>query len=124
MSRVLLVDDDINLLDVMRIFLTQNDFAVTAASSGNEAIEILQDNSFDLLITDLYMENGGGQQLINWCKEHRSSLKVLAVSGEKLDHIISALEVVGDGGIPTMAKPFSLAKLLEVVQGMLNNQFL
>ena len=70
------------------------------------------------------MENGGGQQLINWCKEHRSSLKVLAVSGEKLDHIISALEVVGDGGIPTMAKPFSLAKLLEVVQGMLNNQFL
>ena len=62
--------------------------------------------------------------MITWCNEHRSSLKVLAASGEKLHHIISASEVVGDDGILTMAKPFSLAELLEVVNGMLNNQFL
>ena len=69
MIKALLVDDDENLLIIMREALECHDFDVTSAKSGNDAIQILEAESFDILVTDLYMNNGGGQQLIGWCQK-------------------------------------------------------
>lgn len=123
MIKALIVDDDENLLIIMREALECNDFDVTSAKSGNEAIKILETESFDILVTDLYMDNGGGQQLIDWCKRKQPSLKILAVSGEKLDRIVTALDVAEDDGVSIMAKPFSLERFVAVLKGMVNNQF-
>ena len=67
------------------------------------------------------MDGGGGQQLIKWLKENRPNLKVLAISGEDKESFISALDLIGDEGIPTMEKPFLVSQLSEVVRGMLSS---
>lgn len=123
MKRILLVDDDVALLEVLHEGLKEHGFDVMTAYSGNEALNILTAGSFDLLITDMYMTDGGGQQLVTWCGENKPDLKILGISGECLDHIITALDIVGDKGHPTMTKPFRLSELVDVINGILNNQF-
>lgn len=123
MTRILLVDDDLALLEVIQAGLKEHGFNVMTACSGNEALNILTDNSFDLLITDMYMTDGGGQQLVSWCGENKADLKILGISGECLDHVITALDIVGDKGHPTMPKPFRVSELVDVINGILNNQF-
>ena len=77
MTRILLVDDDVSLLEVLQEGLVANGFDVMSAYSGNEAMNILTAGSFDLLITDMYMSDGGGQQLVSWCSENKPELKIL-----------------------------------------------
>ena len=123
MSKILLVDDDKSLNAVLSKGLTYEGFEVISAFSGNEALGLLSNEDFkvDLVISDLYMDEGGGQQLIKWLKENRPNLKVLAISGEDKESFISALDLIGDEGIPTMEKPFLVSQLSEVVRGMLSS---
>ena len=123
MSKILLVDDEKSLNAVLSKGLTYEGFEVISAFSGNEAIGILSDQQFtiDLVVSDLYMDEGGGQQLIKWLKENRPALKVLAISGEDKESFMSALDLVGHEGIPTMEKPFLVSQLAEVVRGMLSS---
>lgn len=123
MIRVLLVDDDVSLLEVLQEGLTNYDFDVMTAYSGNEAMNVLNAGAFDLVITDMYMTDGGGQQLVAWCNENMPDLKILGISGEGLDHVITALDIVEDQGHPTMIKPFKISELVDVIKGMMNNQF-
>ncbi|MCM8534906.1 MAG: response regulator [Lentisphaeraceae bacterium] len=123
MHRVLVVDDDINLSTVICEGLSNHGFDVMPAHSGNEALNLLNAGNFEILISDLYMNDGGGQQLISWCRENKPELKVLAISGEALDDIVTALDLVEDHGVATMEKPFSVNHLAEVLKGMMGNSF-
>ena len=86
--------------------------------------EILEKQDFDLVITDLHMPKGGGQQLIEWCLKNKPRTKLLAISGEDLDVTLSALEIVETKGIPTLEKPFEMTQLETIIHGMMSNQFL
>lgn len=123
MPKILLVDDERSLNAILTKGLEHGGFQVISAHSGNEALEILGNASFavDLMISDLYMDEGGGQQLIKWAKENRSELKILAISGQDDDSFMSALDLIECEGVPTMEKPFAINQLIEVVNGMLNS---
>jgi DNA-binding response OmpR family regulator len=123
MVRVLLVDDDPALNELMAEGLIEMGFDVMTAFSGNDAMNVIAAGDFDIIVTDMYMPNGGGQQLIKWCREVKPKQKILAISGEMLDHVITALDLVENDGIPTMQKPFTIAELSEVLKGMSKNQF-
>ena len=123
MSKILLVDDEKSLNEVLTKGLEHEGFNVISAFSGSEALTILEDSSFsaDLMITDLYMDDGGGQQLIKWTLENRSDLKILAISGQDQESFMSALDIIEGEGVPTMEKPFSINQLVDVVNGLLNS---
>ena len=121
--KVLLVEDDANLNELIQEGLTKHGFDVVTSESGNDALGVLADQDFNIMVTDLYMSDGGGQQLLNWCKENKPKMKLLAISGEMLDSIVTALDVVEQDGIVTMEKPFTVAKLSEVLKGMHTNNF-
>ena len=123
MHRVLFVDDDEDIRLVGEKSLNRLGFITVTAHSGNDARDVLEKDDFDIMITDLHMDDGGGQQLIDWCLENKSDMKLLAVSGEDLDVMISALEIVGDKGVPTMEKPYEMEQLAEVINGIMGNQF-
>ena len=123
MLRVLVVDDDESIRYTLSEGLKSMGFDISVACSGNEAQLILDAQSFDVVVTDLYMQDGGGQQLIKWCRENKPEQKLLAISGENLDHVITALDLVEEDGIPSMEKPFKIRELAEVLKGMANNQF-
>ncbi len=123
MSKILIVDDDKVLLETLQETLLIHNFEVKVAKSGNQAIEILREYPANLVVTDMYMDNGGGQQLINWCQQNCPKLKILGMSGVNLNHAITALDFVEDLGYPTLTKPFSIIDFSNIVKGMLHNQF-
>ncbi len=67
MNRILLVDDSADNISAIRFFLGEN-YKTVAASSGFEAMELLRQNSFDLILSDYQMENGDGIWLLEQLK--------------------------------------------------------
>ena len=66
--KILIVDDNIDNLDMMEIVLRSNDYNVVSALNGKVALEILQHESFELIISDILMPVMDGFQLCKECK--------------------------------------------------------
>ena len=84
MKRILLVDDEINVLDMLGNFLSEK-YYVRRAENGNDALAILKNNDYDLLITDIFMPDSDGVSLICDAKTYKKDLKIIAMSGGALN---------------------------------------
>lgn len=111
---VMLVEDE----DAVRTFasraLTKKGYHVVAASSGQEALELLEEGlELDLLISDVVMPQMDGPTLVKTVRESRPSLRVIFISGYAQDGfgVAEGLEQ-----IDFLPKPFSLSQLAEAVK--------
>ena len=108
-KRILVVDDEPQILRALRKSLTVNKFEVRTAADGESAIDLFRDWSPDLVITDLSMPLMNGLEL---CREIRKfsevPIIVLSVKGEESTKI-QALDIGADDYI---TKPFSIDELL------------
>lgn len=123
MTRVLVVDDDKVLREVLHEGLFENGFDVQSRDSAESARLALKEIDFHILISDLYMPDGGGVELINWCVEKFPELKVLAMSGKCLNSKISQLDALRGRGVPTLSKPFTIEGLVELMNNMMNSSY-
>lgn len=119
MKTVLLVDDQIDIQSLIADVLRNHGIKVEAAADGLEAIKILEEKSFDLIITDLKMPNEDGFSLIYKAKNtilNSSDTPVLVITGggESFDFNVS-LEGLQESGIAVLKKPFSKQQLLDSV---------
>lgn len=116
MGRVLLVDDDKNLREVVRYALVREGFLVEEASDGASALQRVAGSSFDLLVLDVMMPEMDGLEV---CRRVRASSQVpilfLSSRGEELDKVLG-LELGGDD---YLAKPFSTRELTSRVKAIL-----
>lgn len=76
-----MVEDDKALLGLYSSFLREQDLEVITALNGLEALEILRNEQFDLLITDIAMPKMSGLELIRRCKESHPGLPVIIITG-------------------------------------------
>lgn len=79
--KILLVDDEKEYLDVIKLILESNEFKVQTANSGQDALKKLKKESFDLVITDLIMPNMTGLELLEKIKEDFSDTEVIIFTG-------------------------------------------
>lgn len=104
---VLLVDDDEDVLDVIAGMLEDLGCNVIRASSGAEALELLESNDqISILITDINMPGMDGHELAERAARRRPSLKVLQLSGRERRR----------DGYPMINKPFSEEDLFRVMR--------
>ncbi len=108
-ENILIVDDDIHILELLQRHLQALNYHSYKAISVKEAIEILQDESIDLLITDLQMPGVDGLQLIKYASEHFPEVPRLVVTG--YPSVDGALEVMKSGVIDYLTKPFTKDEL-------------
>lgn len=80
-KRVLLVDDDANIAWALGRVLTRKGFQVVTSADGSEAKDLLQQEEFDALVTDIQMPRMNGLALIDWAREHRPHLRVVVITG-------------------------------------------
>ena len=80
-KKILIVDDDENILDILKGFLTVLNYQVRETKSGLEALKLLRSEPFDLLLTDIVMPDISGVGLISIVKREFSHLPVIAMSG-------------------------------------------
>lgn len=82
MIKILLVDDDKDLRLMLSVLLSHFETKISEASSGEEALSILQKNDFDLVISDIEMRNGDGHWLLDQIKTLNTRPRVIIVSGK------------------------------------------
>ncbi|SCA56825.1 hypothetical protein MTBPR1_30195 [Candidatus Terasakiella magnetica] len=117
MINVLIVDDDQMILDSTKVFLEANDYQVTIAHDGIEAVELMEKQSFDIAVVDLFMPRSGGIETI---AKINNRMPVIAVSGVMKDRLSEkelshSLQV--DQFLP---KPFEPHRLITVIDQLLN----
>src|SRR4051812_32710243 len=83
-TRILVADDDRNIADLVRMYLTKAGYDVTVAKDGDEAERMLRDQAFDLALLDIMMPGPDGLQIIRHLRK-RSELPVIFLSARSSD---------------------------------------
>ncbi len=121
MKRVLIVDDDGHIREVLRFALTQAGYEVHEAKNGKEALPLAQKTTFDLMVLDIIMPESDG---LDVCRELRKSsdLPIIFLSSrdDELDKILG-LELGADD---YLSKPFSPRELVARVKAVLRRKHL
>ena len=118
-SKILLVEDNLCLREIVCQILT-DDYRITEAESGEEAIEALQSKDFDLVITDLNMGEVNGIQVLKKAKELNPETMVIIMTA---NHDVTCYhEALGLDACGYLLKPFKLTDLLERVSQCLRKR--
>jgi two-component system NtrC family sensor kinase len=117
--RVLVVDDEAEIADLMRAVLEGAGFDVATAESGAVALEMLAEARFDAIVSDVRMPDIDGAALWRAVREQHPALarRMLFVSGDTLSS--QARQVLEETRCPSLDKPFARADLLSAVRGVL-----
>jgi CheY-like chemotaxis protein len=118
-GRVLVVDDEAELSDMMRVMLEGAGLEVATAESGAVALEMLREVRFDAVVSDLRMPDMDGPSLWQAVCEHDATLacRMLFVSGDTLSG--AAQQWLQAQGLPSLDKPFSSEELLAAVRRLM-----
>ena len=121
---VLIVDDDPQMLIAMSEAVKGNDFSVTTAGNGIQALEILKETQFRTVITDLRMPGITGLDVLREVKAESPRSQVVLVTAH--GSVNNAVEAMKMGAFDYLLKPFALDDLHDVVQRALrkNESFL
>ena len=114
--RILVIDDDVRLHELLATYLDQNGFAVTVASDGPRGLAALEAGTFDAVLLDVMMPGMDG---IEVCKRVRARSNIpivmLTAKGDETDRVVG-LELGADDYV---AKPFSPRELLARLRAVL-----
>jgi DNA-binding NtrC family response regulator len=115
MSRenILVVDDEPDMRDALTAALRREGLCVSTATNGFEALEKVQAQQFDLIITDVRMPRMGGLALLQEMKRTAAAIPVVMMTG--YGRIEDAVEAMKAGAFDYLLKPFSLEDLKAVV---------
>ncbi len=109
-TRLLLVDDDLDMLEALADGLGEQGFEVITARSAEAALVHLTEESFDVLVTDLRMTGADGLTLLGQARELNPVLPVIVMTAYSA--IDTAIEAVRRGAFHYLAKPFRLEELV------------
>jgi len=119
-AKLLLVDDEPNILLSLDFLMRKNGFQVLLARNGTEAMQLLQEQTPDLVILDIMMPDVDGYQICQFIKSDGKlkSTKVIFLSAKsKESDIAKGLELGADA---YMTKPFANKALLEKVKELIS----
>lgn len=111
--RVLVVDDDPGVRDVIRSMLESSGYSVLLAANGKEAMRLLRTERADLILTDLVMPEQEGIETIKTLRREYPEIKVIAMSGAFGGDYLRIAAYLGAHA--TLAKPIQMDKLLKLV---------
>jgi sigma-B regulation protein RsbU (phosphoserine phosphatase) len=122
MASILIVDDDQNILMLLSEVLNRLNHQVTKASDGSEAIPLIQQQNFDLVISDLHMKKINGIEVLKAVKEKDKNLDVLILTGYAT--VQSAVKAMKFGAYDYLTKPLNIEELKVKVPLALEHQSL
>lgn len=120
MARILVVDDDGAIRGAICRVLTLEGFEVAEAINGREAISMYRDHPVDLVITDIWMPDKDGLEVIRELRKISPELPVIAMSGGSRRGQIDFLHhAEAFGACEVLQKPFKIDDLVESVKKLL-----
>ena len=113
MARILVVDDDLGMRDLLEIMLTQEDYEVACCGDPNKALQRVQKEQFDLVITDLKMPKMDGIEFLKQVKEVKPETQVILITAFASGN--TALSAMKEGAYDYIEKNFDIDELKRIV---------
>lgn len=114
MARILIVDDEPSILSVLSSVLKGHGFDIQPSLGGEKALELIQSELFDLMLTDIRMEPVGGLELLKVAKTAQPTMSVIVVTA--YGSVETAVLAMKKGAFDYVTKPFKVDELLITVQ--------
>jgi len=127
MSHILIVDDDLSIQKMLKIFFENKKYTVSIASDGREALYVQSQKSADIILTDIFMPEKEGLETIREIRDKYPHVKIIAMSGGAFyrspnDYLTIAKKIGAD---EVICKPFELKdvheKILKLIEDMNTN---
>ena len=120
--RILVVDDEASMRDVLSIMLHREGYHVDAAGDGAQAVKHLQDNAYDLVISDVQMPRMDGLQLLQHVRERSPETVVIMITA--FSSTEQAVEAMKQGAYDYIIKPFKNEEIRIVIKNALERKTL
>lgn len=120
-AQVLIVDDEWNMRNLLRIYLRKEGFDTKEAATGQEAISLAGQHAFDLMLLDVMMPDMDGWQVCRVVRE-RSSIPILMLTARS--EIKDKVQGLGIGADDYLTKPFEPEELLARIHSLLRRSML
>src|ERR1051325_2755946 len=112
-ARILVIDDDPNVLDLTRFHLQKEGFEVLTAESGEDGLRLLAGSLFNVALTDLRLPDIDGIELVKRCKEVSPDTEIIIITG--YSSIGKAVEAAHAGAFHFVEKPINYEELLLLI---------
>lgn len=123
MGRILIIDDDVQILNMLRQILEREGYEVVSAINGNEGIRLYREKPTDLIITDLIMPEKEGIETITELRRDFPDVKIIAISGGgRIAPEVYLRMARSLGALRTFTKPIERKEIIETVQELLHNE--
>ena len=113
--RILIAEDDAEMLELLSRVLREEGFRVLTASNGHQALARIEEGDFDLVLSDVRMPGPDGMEVLRRAMASRLHQPVILMTA--FGSISSAVEAMRAGAFHYLTKPFNLDDLLEIVNG-------
>jgi len=111
---VLIVEDDDTIATALERYLQASGYRTSRASSARGAVAQLASLEPDVVLTDIFLGDGDGYEVISAVRASRPELPVIAISGGRAGHDVLA-QAARLGAAATIEKPFSYAYLVDTI---------
>jgi CheY-like chemotaxis protein len=123
MPGVLIVEDDKELREMLKMSLLRRSYSVLEAENGKDAITHFKPALTDLVVTDLIMPEEDGLKVVIKLRELKPSIKIIAISGGGKVGPGSYLNLAKALGADAIySKPFSINELIAKIEQLLDNE--
>lgn len=120
MQSILVVDDDRSMREFLEILLTKEEYHVSLAASGEEALQILENKEFDLVITDIRMKDINGIEVLKRAKQVSPETMVVMISAFATAE--TAVEAMKEGAYDYIPKPFKVREFKNIIKDTLKSK--
>lgn len=112
-GRILIIDDEKNVGFVVQTMLEKDGYEVILSQSSEAAIELLKEDDFDVILTDLYMPGPGGFEILKATKIYCPQVSVVIMTA--FGTVDSAVQALKAGAFDFITKPFEKSELLDSI---------
>lgn len=115
--KLLIIDDDHDLLKVLSASLEKHLFIVDSTSTGQEGLDLLNKNEYDLVVLDLNLPDLAGEKICQDIRSKGQSLPIIILSAE--DKTEKKIHLLNSGADDYLTKPFSIPEIIARIQALL-----
>lgn len=112
-KNILIIDDNLTVCLMLKSWLVKKDFRVETATNVTEAKQMVKEQPFDLILSDIRMPDADGFSLLNWVKKYDSDILVIMMTGYA--DIESAVESMKSGAVDYISKPIEPQQLFKKI---------
>jgi len=120
MARILIVEDDASMREVLSFFLSNEGYQIQAVESGEAGLELLKEESFDLVMTDLKLGGISGLEVLQGVKTVSEAIEVIIITAYST--VETALDAIKKGAFDYVGKPFKLNELSLIIKKALEKR--